>query len=429
MRSLKLLALLPLATALLAGEWNEQDRGLAAVRDLGEDGQYYALLIANQDYEHLTPLGTPIADVRALAEVLQQDYGFEVTLLENASRTETLNKLDELVSRATEPDNLLIYYAGHGIVDPSTEEGYWLPVTALPNRRAEWIANSTIRDTLKATSARHVLVIADSCFAGSLSRSVAAGLDVGSQRYYEKLANQASRTALTSGGMEPVDDAGPGGHSVFAGVLIRTLRENQDPILEGDRLHQIIRRPVMVSSSDAQQPLYSDVRDTGHDDGDFLFLRSSGAARPVPPPPDVPSEGKGAPPDVAGEKGVPPAVGKGAPTDGKGVPSVGQVEPEVAPRGRPADFITVVQTSRQLRSDWWSWEIHLEGAAWALDEVTSVTYYLHPTFNPPSVVSYDRSSGFQLAREGWGVFVVTIDVAYRDGEVERRSHQLLFTAQ
>lgn len=247
-------------------------------------GRYHALIISNQHYKQLTPLKTPHGDADALANVLRNEYGFRVTALRDSNRAGTLDALDRMVEKLTPNDNLLIFYAGHGHLDSATGEGYWLPVTASPRRRSEWISNGDITDTLRATAAKHVLVISDSCFSGTLSRSASAGLNVGADKrnYYKKLVSRVSRTALSSGGLEPVDDGGNSGHSVFAGALISALQRNNEPLLEAESLYGQIKRPVALNSSATQKPQYSDVRATGHDEGDFLFFKRN--IRPSPKP-------------------------------------------------------------------------------------------------------------------------------------------------
>ena len=75
-----------------------------------------------------------------------------------------------MTKKLKENDNLLIYYAGHGELDKSENRGYWLPVNASTKSRAEWISNQRIVDRVKATKAKHVLLMVDSCFSGSLMR-------------------------------------------------------------------------------------------------------------------------------------------------------------------------------------------------------------------------------------------------------------------
>lgn len=256
-------------------------RGAAAVATSSAPaysrGRYVALAIGNQDYQHFPSLETPVTDARAVAELLEQSYGFQTRVIENASRADILDGIDETMTTLSEDDSLLIFYAGHGILDDESNEGYWLPVTAQPDRRSEWLSNGELRNILRRSPAKHVLVIADSCFSGTLTRAVRVGrsFDMDLDRYYEKLASQKSRTALTSGGLEPVDDGGGGKHSIFASSLLAALENNDKPILEAELLHTEITRDVVLNSTAGQQPLYSDVRNTGHENGDFLFIRTS----------------------------------------------------------------------------------------------------------------------------------------------------------
>ncbi len=81
---------------------------------------------------------------------------------------------------------------------------------------------------------------------------------------------------MTSGGNEPVSDAGTVNdrdHSVFASALLSQLEDN-DKIIDGAGLYKRIRRNVAVNST--QTPEYSDLRMAGHDGGDFIFVRSDG---------------------------------------------------------------------------------------------------------------------------------------------------------
>src|SRR5215510_15135096 len=98
-------------------------------------GRYHALVIGNNAYTDLSPLKTAVNDATAVAELLQTMYGFTVTLLTNTTRDEIITALDQLRATLTEQDNLLIYYAGHGVLDTSEERGYWLPVNAKQDSR------------------------------------------------------------------------------------------------------------------------------------------------------------------------------------------------------------------------------------------------------------------------------------------------------
>jgi hypothetical protein len=236
-------------------------------------GRYEALVIGNNGYLHLRPLQTAVNDAVAVTELLTNMYGFTVTLITDATREDIISALDSFRARLTERDNLLIYYAGHGVLDTGEGRGYWLPVNARADSRVHWIPTTSITDALKAMQAMHVLIVADSCYAGTLMRGIEV---VEPQRstdrdtYITRLAQKRSRTVLTAGGLEPVMDAGGGQHSVFAKAFLTVLQENAD-VLDGQQLFTALRRPVVLNS--AQTPEYSDIRYAGHEGGDFLFVR------------------------------------------------------------------------------------------------------------------------------------------------------------
>ncbi len=244
-------------------------------------GKYYALVIGNQKYQHLPTLDTAVADAKAVSEVLSKKYGFKTTTLIDATRYEILSALNELRGRLDEGDNLLIYYGGHGELDRANLRGHWLPVDAEPNSDANWISSVAISDILNAMSARHVLVVADSCYSGAMTRSSIGNIDPGMSdeeraTWLKALVKARARTALTSGGVQPVMDGGGGEHSVFAKAFLDVLWEN-DGALETQRLYrEVAARVVFVAQRFKvdQRPEYAPLRFAGHESGDFIFVPS-----------------------------------------------------------------------------------------------------------------------------------------------------------
>ena len=234
-------------------------------------GRYHALVIGINAYKNLPQLETAVNDASAVADLLRQKYGFEVTLLLNPGRSDVIRALDGLRADLTERDNLLIYYAGHGVLDVEADAGFWMSVDAEENTQADWISIGTITSTVRAMSAKHVMVVSDSCYSGRLTRGFSVSIKSGSERAAElkRLAAKRSRTALVSGGLEPVSDGGGEGHSVFTRAFLTALRDSNE-VLDGQQLFTAVRRPVIVNAD--QTPEYSDIRLAGHDGGDFLFV-------------------------------------------------------------------------------------------------------------------------------------------------------------
>ena len=245
-----------------------------------EFGDYYALLIGNNDYKYLPKLLTPIKDIEATADILKKKYGFKETiLLENATRYDIITQLNALRKRLTEKDNLVIYYAGHGEIDRANMSGQWLPIDAEPESTANWISNSALTELVNAITAKHVLVVADSCFSGLLTRTALTSIEGNKSNearanWLGKMAKKRARLVLTSGGVAPVLDEGGGEHSVFARAFIDILEENND-VLEGQQLFRQVSAMVAIAADRYkvdQVPEYAPVRHAGHESGDFILV-------------------------------------------------------------------------------------------------------------------------------------------------------------
>jgi uncharacterized caspase-like protein len=247
-----------------------------------EFGQFNALVIGNNDYAHMPKLQTAVADASEVARILRERYGFRVTLLQNATRYEILSALNKLREQLTDKDNLLIYYGGHGELDQVNQRGNWLPVDAEPNSSANWISNVAITDVLNAMTVRELLVVADSCYSGTLTRSALSNLSGGvterdSLQLIRDVARQRSRVALTAGGVQPVLDSAGGKHSAFAQAFIDVLGANTG-ILAGQDMFRILQTRVASAARRAntdQVPEYAPIKFAGHEAGDFFFVRTA----------------------------------------------------------------------------------------------------------------------------------------------------------
>ncbi len=237
-----------------------------------------ALVIANQNYRHYDKLSTPYEDAKGVKAVLEQRYGFKVTYLQDATRRDLLVALNQLRLRSGANDQVLIYYAGHGEIDTVTQRGYWVPVDGDKRNPANWVSAVDVSDQVAAMPARHVMVIADSCYSGILSRSTVAALDTelsqdARNNALAQLGRTRARLVLTSGGVEPVVDGGGGLRSVFARSLIEVLTNLETPV-EAQQLHGIVTARFLYLSRRLalpQRPEYGPLRFAGHESGDFVL--------------------------------------------------------------------------------------------------------------------------------------------------------------
>ncbi len=255
----------------------------AAVRAVGKlnFGRYYALIIGNQHYELLQSLQTPLSDAEAAARVLQDKYGFTVQVLNDASDVAMLKALNDLNDVLKADDNLLIYYAGHGARLQNTYQvaGYWLPVNSeAPPKDTFWVPNEQVTAHLARIAARRVLVVADSCYAGLLSTDpsylFAGGAGGYTNDYIAYKLPKRARLLISSGGDEPVLDAGGGGNSVFSRAFVAELAGNES-ILPAPELFSRVARRVAAGAAQnkfVQQPEFKSIKGAGHEVGDFFFV-------------------------------------------------------------------------------------------------------------------------------------------------------------
>jgi len=242
-------------------------------------GRFHSLVIGNDQYHNLVPLANARSDATAMHQVLRDNYGFSSSLLLDADRMQMFRAIGDLATRTGPDDLVLIYYAGHGV---STREiSYWLPVDISSRQEAPGLGVSSdeVANWIKNIPARHVMVIADSCYSGAgiaeSGGTTFRAADV--ERMLPFLIRSRSRTMLTSGGDGPVLDGGGGGqHSVFTRELLGVLRENQG-ILYGAQIFGHLRERVKFTvDGDAinQTPTFGSIERAGHESGQFVFVNS-----------------------------------------------------------------------------------------------------------------------------------------------------------
>lgn len=246
-------------------------------------GDYWALIIGINRYAHAPRLDTAVTDALGIRDVLIERYGFQrgriIELLnEQATRTNIEQELYQLGQRVGREDSVFIYYAGHGQYDEDGNLGWWIPVEGQPNNPGTFITNASIRDYVKGMKSRHVYLVADSCFSGTLFGSRA--LPPINDQWIARLAVKQSRWGLTSGGTEPVADKGKDGHSPFAYHLINLLRENADPYLIPSRI--VDRLAPLVANMTDQTPRSEPIRGAGDEGGQFVFRLSTGLEPTAP---------------------------------------------------------------------------------------------------------------------------------------------------
>ena len=95
-------------------------------------GKQWLFGIGIGKYAELPNLANAVKDVKDIIQVLTKDYGVSpsntITLFnEEANRENLIHRLDQLAEKVGKDDTLLVYFAGHGYLNNTTDMGYWIP--------------------------------------------------------------------------------------------------------------------------------------------------------------------------------------------------------------------------------------------------------------------------------------------------------------
>ncbi|BBM86132.1 HEAT repeat domain-containing protein [Candidatus Uabimicrobium amorphum] len=268
--------------------------------------KYHALVLGINRYDNFTNLTAPNFDAAEVASVLDLRYKFDNIVLlvdqpprvflgnvkrkvlPRINRQVIVDELQKLKRKVQPGDALLFYYAGHGI------PGYLVAADS-KDSTTTMFSLSKIAQELESMSARHTLMILDSCFSGSMfeAKYRPSFSHLTNKSFFSPGGNNLSRLfkrrvfqVITSGSSdEAVADKiqasteyaqkfkNSRGHSPFTAVLLQALYGfigRSDGIILTSQLGYYMA-DVLVNDEDvaaSQVPRYANLGG----EGDFLFI-------------------------------------------------------------------------------------------------------------------------------------------------------------
>jgi tetratricopeptide (TPR) repeat protein len=231
---------------------------------------YHAILIAESDYadKNIPSLQGPTSDMYKIYNLLVDNYVFKTEntdTLVNATRTNILEAIIKKANSMNENDNLFIFYAGHGqmVTQPdNSEEGFLVPQDAIKDIISTYISSDDLMRTIKYSKAKHILFVADACFAGSLFRDIPSNAPAPvSEAYKDK-----SRKLLASGNRTTVPDK-----REFIEYLRLALQENHAPYITAEQLIDSFKDQYTNTTHLTLQ--YYPIKDVDDLGGQFVFIR------------------------------------------------------------------------------------------------------------------------------------------------------------
>src|ERR1700744_4461365 len=181
-----------------------------------------ALVIGNGHYPDANaPLTQPINDARALTASLRRD-GFDVDVVEDASRDEMVRAVTRLKSKITPDSVVMLFFGGYGV--QAGRESYMIPVDAKiwkeRDVRHEGVSIESVLDVMKSQGARAKLVVVDASRRNPyerLFRAFSHGL--------APIAGPDNALVLSSATPGKVAEDSSGEHSVLVSELLTQLNQ------------------------------------------------------------------------------------------------------------------------------------------------------------------------------------------------------------
>lgn len=237
----------------------------------------HALVIGNGAYG-TARLPNPRNDATAIAERFRA-FGFEVTLVLDADRTQLVKALTQFGTQARGADVGIVFYAGHGIQVGGAN--YLIPVDLdLSGQREVSISLEAVSlDSIlnEHLPGRSKLVFLDACRDNPLARSMAYARGAATGLAPVQASSGTLISYATRDGGTAAD--GSGRNSPYTSALLAHLDAPDDIALVLRR----VRRQVLESTRGRQEPW-----EYGSLVGDALVLSNAAVRRPPPAPAGAP---------------------------------------------------------------------------------------------------------------------------------------------
>ena len=255
--------------------------------ELNDDDIYdssWALIVGVNDYQNVRDLNYAVEDALAMKNIFINTYGFprsNVRVLINGEATQSniMKGLSELVKSVGDNDRVVFYFAGHGetatLGIEGGDMGFLIPVdgdvedlylTAIPMDELKRISSWS--------KAKHMLFLVDACYGGLAAMNTRA-INTKSPNYIDKISKDISRQIITAGGKEEkVQERDDWEHSAFTKNLISGLRENradynEDGIITGAEIGMYVQEKVTIDTDNFQTP---QIRKFTSHEGEILFI-------------------------------------------------------------------------------------------------------------------------------------------------------------
>lgn len=221
-----------------------------------------ALLVGNSTYNdsvNFAELNTPINDINDFAEALKSWGDFEiVSKMENQTIDVVRYSCDEFFSDSEKGDLLLFYFSGHGYKDK--ELSFYLAVKdTLANRLLSTaLTEGFLREALHKSRSKHIIIILDCCFSGTLGDGEKTGNE-NSSVIFEKLSGETTAILASSSSIQFSFQSQRNSlftQHIIGGIISGLADEDNDGLIAVDELFRYAERKVKEDKPEQSPSLF-----------------------------------------------------------------------------------------------------------------------------------------------------------------------------
>lgn len=231
-----------------------------------------AIAIDEYSNEPVKNLSNCLNDINSIIGILTSEYVYdsdnsEITLFAEPQQT-TLSflykSLNQEFFNTLESDSILIIHAGHGEYNDHLKTGYWCCSDSQFDDPTTWFDINILLSFFANSKAKHIALISDSCFSGSIFNRNRGGGE-------NALTGKKSRQALTSGGLEKVSDGSANDNSPFNKAIQLTLKTNEFEFLSFNQFCESTIK--FFSPNRIQTPQFGSLSIQGDEGGTYAFKK------------------------------------------------------------------------------------------------------------------------------------------------------------
>lgn len=241
---------------------SDVDKNIPIIKTINDN--VFAVVIANEHYNKVSPVPYALNDGRVFAEYCGKTLGLpakNIRFVQNATLNDLKYQVDwlrQIIGAYNGKAKVIFYYAGHGIPDESNKTAYLLPIDGYGSDVNTGYKLDDLYATLGKMPTQSVTVILDACFSGTKregdmlanARGVAirvkSGLPQGNMVVFT--AAQGDETAYPNSEQE---------HGLFTYYLLKKLQETKGEVSYqqlSDYVTRQVRQQSLVLNGKSQTP-------------------------------------------------------------------------------------------------------------------------------------------------------------------------------